>query len=387
MKKLKVLTAFGTRPDAIKMCPLARKLREQENIESRVLVTAQHRQMLDRVLELFGVVPDYDLDIMAHGQTITDITSRVLYGCEKIFEEYEPDIVLVHGDTTTSFAVALASFYRKIPVGHVEAGLRTENIYSPFPEEMNRRLTARIAKVHFAATASNVKNLMKENISRSDIVQTGNTVIDALKTVVKDDYVFEDPSLQEVLKSGKKLLLMTCHRRENWGKPMEQIFSATRKIVDENPEVQLVFPMHLNPLVRESAKKYLDGHPRILLTDPLDYQPMANMMRRSFLVMTDSGGIQEEAPAFGVPVMVLRTETERPEAVQAGTVKVVGIESEVIREEGNRLIRDRNYYDRYHKAINPYGDGKASERIVKALLCKFGYDTGKMEEFGSTISC
>lgn len=381
MKKLKVLLAFGTRPDAIKMCPLVNTLKNRENIDCKVLVTAQHRQMLDRVLTLFGVSPDYDLDIMAHGQTITDITSRVLYGCENIFEEYAPDIVLVHGDTTTSFAVALAAFYKQIPVGHVEAGLRTDNIYSPFPEEMNRRLTGRIAKIHFAATASNVDNLIRENVLREDIVQTGNTVIDALLSVVREDYVFEDRALQDSLQSERKIILMTCHRRENWGKPMEQIFSATRKIIEENPDVQLVFPMHLNPVVRESAKKYLDGHPRILLTEPLDYESMANIMRKSFFIMTDSGGIQEEAPAFGIPVMVLRTETERPEAVEAGTVKVVGVTSEAIIEEGNRLIRDADYYEKYHQAVNPYGDGRASERIMKALLYKFGYQEEEPEEF------
>lgn len=381
MKKLKVLVAFGTRPDAIKMCPLVNMLNAQEHIECKVVVTAQHRQMLDRVLELFGVSPDYDLDIMVHGQTITDITSRVLYGCEKIFDEYIPDIVLVHGDTTTSFAVALAAFYKQIPVGHVEAGLRTDNIYSPFPEEMNRRLTGRIAKLHFAATSSNVDNLIRENVPREEIVQTGNTVIDALLSVVREDYVFEDRALQEILQSDRKIILMTCHRRENWGQPMEQIFSATRKIVEENPKVQLVFPMHLNPIVRNSAKKYLDGHPRILLTEPFDYEPMANIMRKSFFIMTDSGGIQEEAPAFGVPVIVLRTETERPEAVEAGTVKVVGVTSEAIVEEGNRLIRDADYYEQYHRAVNPYGDGRASERIIKALLCKFGYQNVGLEEF------
>lgn len=367
MKKRRVLLAFGTRPDAIKMCPLVNELKSRRDIDCRVLVTAQHREMLDSVLHLFAVTADYDLDIMQKGQTITDITSRVLYGCGEIFEKEPPDIVLVHGDTTTSFAVALAAFYRKIPVGHVEAGLRTDNIYSPFPEEMNRRLTGRIASLHFAATESNVRNLLLENVDQSGIFKTGNTVIDALLSVSKPEYRFEDERLEEALTSGKKTILMTCHRRENWGEPMEQIFAAARRLIEDHPEVQLIFPMHLNPLVRETAVKHLGGHRRILLMEPFDYEPMANIMKRSFFIMTDSGGIQEEAPAFGVPVMVLRTETERPEAVEAGTVQVVGVEEEKIYQVGRRLIEDPSYYERFHKAVNPYGDGKASRRIADAL--------------------
>lgn len=381
MKNIKIFIAFGTRPDAIKMCPLVKELSKREQIDCKVLVTAQHREMLDSVLDLFQVKPDFDLNIMTHGQSVTDITSRVLYGCEEIFKNEKPDMVLVHGDTTTSFAVALAAFYQQIPVGHVEAGLRTDNIYSPFPEEMNRRLTGRIADLHFAATKSNVENLRKENVDRSRIIQTGNTVIDALKNVTRSDYVFEDKDLSEGLVSGKKILLMTCHRRENWGKPMEQIFSGVRRMVEDNKDVVLIFPMHPNPLVRELATKHLGNHSRIKLIEPLDYEPMANLMSKAFLVLTDSGGIQEEAPAFGIPVMVLRTETERPEAVEAGTVKVVGVGEDSIYSVGNKMLREHDYYDSFGNAVNPYGDGHASERIADALLNKFGLTEKSIKEY------
>lgn len=381
MSKLKVLSAFGTRPDAIKMAPLVQELRKRESIENRVLVTAQHREMLDSVLRLFDIVADYDLDIMKHGQTITDITSRVLYGCESILEREKPDIVLVHGDTSTSFAVALAAFYRQIPVGHVEAGLRTENIYSPFPEEMNRRLTGRIASLHFAATKQNVENLLKENIKRKDIVQTGNTVIDALMSVTKKDYHFQDERINQMIRSKEKIVLMTCHRRENWGQPMEQIFRATRRLVEANEQVQLIFPLHLNPRIREAAQRHLSGHLRIHLIEPLEYEPMANLMSRSHLIMTDSGGIQEEGPAFGIPVVVMRTETERPEAVQAGTVKIAGVEEEALYAIGNRFLNDREYYQCFSNAVNPYGDGYASGRIADALLYRFGYRREEVVEF------
>ena len=379
--KVKVLTVFGTRPEAIKMAPLVKELQKREEIECKVLVTAQHRQMLDSVLDIFDITPDFDLNIMQHGQTITDITSRVMYGCQEVFKSYKPEIVLVHGDTTTTFAASLAAFYEKIPVGHVEAGLRSDNIYSPYPEEMNRRLTGRLASYHFAPTIANRENLVKENVSRRDILVTGNTVIDALLSVVNDKYKFENEMLNTIDFNEKKVILLTCHRRENWGEPMNNIFKACNELVLDNPDVHLIFPMHMNPIVRDSAHEFMGNNDRISLIEPLDYEPFANLMSKVYMIMTDSGGIQEEGPALGKPVMVLRTETERPEAVEAGTVKVVGVDPDKIYRVGMRLAQDSSYYESIANAVNPYGDGKASSRIADHILFKLGISNKEVDEF------
>lgn len=381
MNKIKVLTVFGTRPEAIKMAPLIKEMKSREEFDCKVLVTAQHREMLDSVLKLFSIEPDFDLNIMKHGQTITDITSRVLYGCEEVLNKYTPDVILVHGDTTTTFAASLAAFYKKIPVGHIEAGLRSENMYSPYPEEMNRRLTGRLSTYHFSPTKTNRENLVREDISTKNIVVTGNTVIDALLQVVKKDYEFEDEMLKSIDFENKKVILLTCHRRENWGEPMEEIFRAVKSIVKENPDTHLIFPMHLNPIVRNAAKSILGDNDRISLIEPLDYEPFANLMAKSYLLLTDSGGVQEEAPALGKPVVVLRTETERPEAVEAGTVKVAGVKEEKVYQISDRLIRDKSYYESVANAVNPYGDGKASIRIADYLLYKFGILNKEIDEF------
>lgn len=381
MNRIKVLTVFGTRPEAIKMAPLIKEMKSREEFDCKVLVTAQHREMLDSVLKLFNIEPDFDLNIMKHGQTITDITSRVLYGCEEVLDKYTPDVILVHGDTTTTFAASLAAFYKKIPVGHIEAGLRSENMYSPYPEEMNRRLTGRLSTYHFSPTKTNRENLVREDISTKNIVVTGNTVIDALLQVVKKDYEFEDEMLKSIDFENKKVILLTCHRRENWGEPMEEIFRAVKSIVKENPDTHLIFPMHLNPIVRDAAKSILGDSDRISLIEPLDYEPFANLMAKSYLLLTDSGGVQEEAPALGKPVVVLRTETERPEAVEAGTVKVAGVKEEKVYQISDRLIRDKSYYESVANAVNPYGDGKASIRIADYLLYKFGILNKEIDEF------
>ncbi|MCD4713659.1 MAG: UDP-N-acetylglucosamine 2-epimerase (non-hydrolyzing) [Clostridiales bacterium] len=364
---IKVLTLFGTRPEAIKMAPLVKVLEQDPEINSVVCVTAQHRQMLDQVLDVFNIVPDHDLNLMQHGQTLTEITARVLESVQSVLASEKPDIVLVHGDTTTTLAGALAAFYEQIPVGHVEAGLRTGNIYSPYPEEMNRMLASRLATIHFAATDGNVENLVREGISKEKIVKTGNTVIDALISVIKPDYKFNDAVLDGIDYKGKKVILVTAHRRENLGEPMVHIFSAIRTIVENYPDVEVVFPVHLNPKVRAAAGEYLSGHSRIHLIEPLEYEPFANLMAKSYLIMTDSGGIQEEAPALGKPVVVLRTETERPEAVEAGTVVVAGVDRDTIIEMTSRLISDAKYYVAMSEAVNPYGDGRACERIVKFI--------------------
>ena len=364
---IKVMTLFGTRPEAIKMAPLVKALEKDEAIESIVCVTAQHRQMLDQVLEVFQITPDYDLNIMKSGQTLSEITSRALLGIEDVLKEVKPDIVLVHGDTSTTFTGGLAAFYQQIPVGHVEAGLRSGNMYSPFPEEMNRILTSRLANLHFAATEGNVMNLIKEGINPKSIVKTGNTVIDALISVIDDAYRFEDETLNQIDFEHKKVIAVTAHRRENQGKPMENIFGAMRKIVEDYEDVELVFPVHMNPTVREVAYRHLANHPRIHLTEPMEYVSFANLQNKCYLIMTDSGGIQEEAPALGKPVVVLRTETERPEAVEAGTVVIAGVEFEDIYQKTSELIRDEKAYRKMAAAANPYGDGHACERIVEAI--------------------
>ncbi len=364
---IKAFSVFGTRPEAIKMAPLVLELAAAKNIESKVCVTAQHRQMLDQVLEIFGITPDFDLDIMKAGQTLSDITKRVMEGLCEIFQKEKPDIVLVHGDTTTTFAGALAAFYSGIAVGHVEAGLRTFDKWSPFPEEINRRLTGVLSDLHFSPTETNRQNLLRENVCDSKIFITGNTVIDALKTTVKDGYKFKDKTLMSMPWTEKRVILLTAHRRENQGEPMYNIMRAVRRIAKEFSDVEIVYPMHLNPAVRRVANEVLGNVERVHLIEPLDVQELHNAMHRSYMIMTDSGGLQEEAPSLGKPVLVLRTETERPEAVEAGTVKLAGIEEETIYQMAKELLCDKSAYEKMAKAVNPYGDGNASKRIVDAI--------------------
>lgn len=368
IQKLKVLTVFGTRPEAIKMAPLVKKMEEYEEIESIVCLTAQHREMLDMVIKLFKINPNYDLNIMEHGQSITDITVKVLKGIEGILIKEKPDMVLVHGDTSTTFVGALAAFYQKIKVGHVEAGLRSGNIYSPYPEEMNRKLTTSLANVYFAPTKGNYNNLIKEGIDPERIFITGNTVIDALLSVVKDDYIFESNILNKIDYKNKKVIVMTCHRRENWGKPMENIFTAVKEIAEENNNVEIIFPVHLNPNIHKLAKDIMGKQNNIYLIEPLEYEEFANLLNKAYLILTDSGGIQEEAPALGKPILVMREETERPEAVEAGTVKIIGVEKENLKKEVNILLNDLEEYQKMANAVNPYGDGTASEKIIEFLL-------------------
>lgn len=365
--KLRIMSVFGTRPEAIKMCPLVKEMQKCPEIESIVCLTGQHRQMLDQVTEIFGIKADYDLNIMRPRQTLTTITSDILLGIEDVLKEARPDIVLVHGDTSTSFVVALAAFYQQIPVGHVEAGLRTFNPYSPFPEEMNRCLTSRLALMHFAPTVKNEQNLKNEGIVKNVFV-TGNTVIDAFQTTVRADYIFKAPELAGFDPARGRTILMTAHRRENLGAPLENICRAVRRLVADFPDVNVVYPVHMNPAVRQTVNAILGGVDRVHLIEPVDVEDMHNLMDRSYLVMTDSGGLQEEAPSCGVPVLVLRTETERPEAVEAGTVKVVGVEENMIYQEACTLLTNQEKYDEMAHAVNPYGDGHASERIVKHLL-------------------
>ena len=386
MKKLKLMTVFGTRPEAIKMCPLVLEMRKYPDyIEPIVAVTAQHREMLDQVLNLFEIKPDYDLNIMQAGQTLYDVTSRALLGLRDVFEEAKPDMVLVHGDTTTTFAGALAAFYAQIPVGHVEAGLRTGNKYSPYPEEMNRKLTGSIADVNFAPTPTSKSNLLKENVKPSSILVTGNTVIDALKTTVKADYQFTEPALNKVLASGKRLILMTTHRRENLGEPMRNVYLALKTVLEAHPDVEAIFPVHKNPKVREIVNEVLGNLEQVHLIEPMDYEPFANLMAKVDVVLTDSGGIQEEAPALGKPVLVLRDTTERPEAVEAGTVKLVGTAYSDVLRETTRLLDEPDYYRSMAEAANPYGDGRACERIIKAILAANGYPIEKISEFANIL--
>ena len=384
MKKLKLMTVFGTRPEAIKMCPLVLEMgKYPDYIEPIVAVTAQHREMLDQVLELFNIKPDYDLNIMAAGQTLYDITTRALNGLKEVIEEAKPDMVLVHGDTTTTFAGALAAFYAQVPVGHVEAGLRTGNKYSPYPEEMNRKLTGSIADMHFAPTSTSKANLLKENVDSETIVVTGNTVIDALQTTVKANYEFADAEFNKIFARGNRLILMTTHRRENLGEPMRNVYKALRKVLETHADVEAIFPVHKNPKVREIVQEELGGLDRVHLIEPMDYEPFANLMGKVDIVLTDSGGIQEEAPALGKPVLVLRDTTERPEAVDAGTVKLVGTAYEDVLRETNLLLDDPAHYKKMAEAANPYGDGKACERIIRAILQKKGYNVKILSEFCS----
>ena len=382
MKKIKLMTVFGTRPEAIKMCPLVLEMQKYPDfIEPIVAVTAQHREMLDQVLQLFAIKPDYDLNIMTAGQTLYDVTGRALAGLKDVLAEAQPDMVLVHGDTTTTFVGALASFYAQIPVGHVEAGLRTGNKFSPCPEEMNRKLTGAIADIHFAPTSTSKNNLLKENIDPAAIVVTGNTVIDALQTTVKADYRFTDSGLQKALAGGKRLILVTTHRRENLGEPMRHVYQALRKVLENHPDVEAIFPVHKNPKVREIVDEELGKLAQVHLIEPLDYEPFANLMAKVDIVLTDSGGIQEEAPALGKPVLVLRDTTERPEAVDAGTVKLVGTAYDDVLRETSLLLDDSKYYQSMAEAANPYGDGRACERIIRKILHENGYDIKILSEF------
>lgn len=380
MKNIKVMTVFGTRPEAIKMAPLVHALEQNENTESIVCVTAQHRQMLDQVLDIFNIKPDYDLDIMEQRQTLATITEKSLHGLDAVLEEAKPDIVLVHGDTSTTFAGALAAFYHKIPVGHVEAGLRTYDKYSPFPEEMNRKLVGQIADLHFAPTARNRDNLAREQITDGVLV-CGNTVVDAIHMTVRDDFEFRDPALQALDFKNDRVVLVTAHRRENYGEPMENICRAIARLSDRYPDVHFVYPVHLSPYVRETAEKFLGGRDRVHLIAPLAVDEMHNLMARCYLIMTDSGGLQEEAPSLGKPVLVLRHETERPEAIEAGTVKLAGIVEDQIFQMACELFDDAQAYEKMAHAVNPYGDGHTCARIVQAIEHYFGLRADAPESF------
>lgn len=367
---MKVMSVFGTRPEAIKMCPLIKKMQEYPEIESVVCLTGQHKEMLQQVIDIFSIQVDYNLDIMKPSQTLTSITTDILTLMKPVLEKERPDIVLVHGDTTTSFAVALAAFYEQIPVGHVEAGLRTYDKYAPYPEEMNRTLTGKIAELHFAPTENNKKCLEKENIKKNIFV-TGNTVIDALQTTIRGGYVYRDSKLAKINLQNKKMILVTAHRRENLGQPLRNICEAIKEIIDKYQDVEAIYPVHLNPKVRETVNEILGNNSKVHLIDPIDVEDMHNLMADSYLIMTDSGGIQEEAPSCGVPVVVLRNETERQEAIDAGTVVLAGTEKEDIIREVSTLFDDEEKYQSMSKAINPYGDGHASERIIDALIQYF----------------
>lgn len=380
-RRIKVMSVFGTRPEAIKMAPLVQELARRPEFESLCCLTGQHRQMLDSVMEIFHLKAQYDLDIMERQQTLSSITTKTLLGMERVLTEAEPDLILVHGDTSTTFAGALAAFYHKVPVGHVEAGLRTYDKYSPFPEEMNRTLVGDIATLHFAPTRANAENLRRESV-QGEIFITGNTVIDAMKTTVRPDFVFEDETLNRLDFPEKQVITLTCHRRENYGAPMEAILTAVRTIVDQNPNVEVVYPVHLSPVVQDCAHRLLGDHPRIHLIAPLDVAQMHNLMARSYLVLTDSGGLQEEAPALGKPVLVLRRETERPEAIAAGTAKLAGVETEPIIALTQELLQGGEAYARMAHAVNPYGDGKACGRIVDAIAWHFGVVEEKPWSFG-----
>ena len=381
MNKVKVMSVFGTRPEAIKMAPLVIELEKNPNIESIVCVTAQHRQMLDQVLEIFDIKPDYDLNIMKDRQTLVGITARVLEGLDEVIKEAKPDIVLVHGDTSTSFVGALAAFYNQTMVGHVEAGLRTYDIYSPFPEEMNRNLTGRIATMHFSPTVQNKNNLLKENVSEENIFITGNTVIDAMKTTVKNDFEFKTELLNNIDYTGKRVITMTAHRRENLGKPLENICNAVKRLVEKHEDVEVVYPIHMNPSVRETVNSIIGNMDRVNIIEPINVDELHNLMARSYMIMTDSGGIQEEAPSLAKPVLVLRKETERPEAVEAGTVKIAGVEEEVIFNMACELLDDKTEYNKMAHSANPYGDGNASLRIIDAILYKFGIADKRPDDY------
>ena len=365
---IKVMSVFGTRPEAIKMAPLVKELERREEIESIVCVTAQHREMLDQVLETFDIKPDYDLNIMKQGQTLGDVTTRALKGLEEVIKECKPDIVLVHGDTTTTFAGALAAFYNQVDIGHVEAGLRTYDKYSPFPEEMNRQMVDCMTDMYFAPTELSKSNLLKQNIDESKIYITGNTAIDAMSTTVDEGYTH--PEL-DWIEDGERMILLTAHRRENLGDPMRNIFRAIKRLTDEFPDIKVIYPIHKNPKVREVAQEIFGDMDKIRMIEPLEVFDFHNFQNQSYMILTDSGGIQEEAPSLGKPVLVLRDTTERPEGIDAGTLKLVGTDEEVIYQEAKTLLKDKKAYAKMSKASNPYGDGHASERIVDAIIEKY----------------
>lgn len=380
MQKIKVLTIFGTRPEAIKMIPIIKEMQNNDNIISEVCVTAQHRQMLDQVLSIFNIKPEYDLNIMTENQTLTKITTEVLLGLEQILKKSKPDLILVHGDTTTTFVGALAAFYHKIKIGHVEAGLRTYNKYEPFPEELNRKLTGAICDIHFAPTIYSKQNLLKENINEKDIFVTGNTVIDIIKTTVEKDYIFNFEKLNKI-DYTKKIITITAHRRENFGKPLENICSAILDIVNNNENVEVVYSVHYNPLVRDTVHKMLRDNKKIHLTDPLDIKDMHNLINKSYFVMTDSGGLQEEVPSFKKPVLVLRNVTERQEGLKANVLKLVGTERLDIINAVNMLIKDNKEYAKMTNTNNPFGDGLASKRVINAVLYHFKIIKDKPKDF------
>ena len=379
MDKIRVLSVFGTRPEAIKMAPLVLELAKRPEFVSMCCLTGQHRQMLDSVMEIFELKAEYDLDIMEKQQTLSTITTKTILGMDKVLEEAKPDLVLVHGDTSTTFAGALAAFYHRATVGHVEAGLRTYDKYSPFPEEMNRTLVGDIARLHFSPTVANAENLRREAV-QGEIFITGNTVIDAMKTTVRPDFVFANPQLN-AMDFGKRVITLTCHRRENYGQPMEDIMSAVRQIAEKYEDIEVVYPVHLSPVVQECAKRNLGDLDRVHLIEPLDVNEMHNLMARSYMIMTDSGGLQEEAPAMGKPVLVLRKETERPEAIAAGTVKLAGVDKEDIIRLASELLEDESVYQSMARAVNPYGDGPACARIAEAIKWHFGFRQDRPEDF------
>lgn len=378
MEKIKVMTVFGTRPEAIKMAPLVLALQADERFEAVTTVTAQHREMLDQVLEIFKIVPDYDLNIMHKEQTLTEITANVLTKLDQVIKTVKPDIILVHGDTTTTFAASVAAFYNQVAIGHVEAGLRTWNKYSPFPEEMNRQMTDDLADLYFAPTEESKANLLKENQAAAKIFVTGNTAIDALKQTVRSDYQHE---LLAKIDSGHKLILVTMHRRENQGQPMARVFRTLLEVVEQRPEVEVIYPVHLSPKVQKLAHEILGKHERIHLIAPLDVVDFHNLAAKSYFIMTDSGGVQEEAPSLGKPVLVLRDTTERPEGVSAGTLKLVGTEPAKVKAAMLELLDDPNIYQQMAQAQNPYGDGQASQRILAAIAYHFGLSEQRPKEF------
>lgn len=381
MEKIKVLSIFGTRPEAIKMAPIIKEIEKCEHISQEVCVTAQHREMLDQVLDIFNITPNYDLNIMTKNQTLTDITINALKGLEDILEKSKPDIILVHGDTTTTFVGSLAAFYKKIKIGHVEAGLRTYNKYEPFPEEMNRKLTGAMADLHFAPTILSKENLLKENVCEKDIFVTGNTSVDCVKTTVDKNYIFSCNTLNNIDYTNKKVITITAHRRENLGKPLENICSAILQLVENNKDVEVVYAVHFNPLVREVANRILGNNDRIHLIDPLNMKDMHNLIDRSYMVMTDSGGLQEEVPSLKKPVLVLRNVTERPEGLEAGVLKLAGTKQDTIISLATELLNNKNTYNSMINAKNPFGDGFASKRIVNAILYYFDKITEKPENF------
>ena len=371
MSKFKILVVFGTRPEAIKLAPLIKELKKEEKIDTKVCVTGQHREMLDQMLKVFQIVPDYDLDIFKSGQTLTEVTCKSLVGVENVIKEYKPDLLIVQGDTTAVFAGAMAAFYNGVKVAHVEAGLRSGDLYSPYPEEANRMLTGVVTCMHFAPTENAKENLLKENYSEENIFVTGNTAIDALYMVLDKNYKFQDEIINSIDFENKKVIVLTAHRRENLGEYMENIFNGVKEVVDKNSDVEIIYPMHKNPKVRENAIKILGNNPRIHLTEPIDYLPFANLLAKCYLVVTDSGGIQEEAPSLGKPVLVVRRETERPEGIEAGTARLIGVNKKEIFDSINLLINSEVEYKKMANSVNPYGDGKAAFNIVNSIKNKF----------------